>query len=136
MHIPAGPPPGGVVARCGEPQSPPPPPPPRLVEDSATFSNELERDNRRDTAPTYADYIEERNRRLRQFRADLARDLPLFGAPQPIEPRACAHTAARPTYSGATLGDVLAKIGPAPAPPKVAIITDLSVMGSLIDQLI
>lgn len=134
MHAPLGPPAEGVVARCGEPCPLPTEPQPRRVEDTTTFSNQLERDNRRDTAPTYADYIHERNRRLRQFRTDLARDLPLFSAPEPIV--VSVPQAPTPSYSGARVGDVLAKIGPAPAPVKILLVTDLRVMGNLIDALI
>ncbi len=112
----------------------PPPPPVRAVEDTATFSNELARQNRRDTAPTYADYLEERNRKLRQFRTDLARDLPLFSAPEPQGAQILPQC--RPAYSGARIGDVVAKIGPAPAPAKTLVVTDLSVMGDLIDTLV
>jgi len=123
------------VARCGEPCPLPIEPQPRRVEDTTTFSNQLERDNRRDTTPTYADYIHERNRRLRQFRTDLARDLPLFSVPTP-NPVIEAAPAASPSYSGAPIGDILAKIGPTPAPAKILLVTDLRVMGNLIDALI
>ncbi len=108
----------------------------RVVEDTVEFSNYLERDARTRTDPTYADYLEKRSRSLREYRAGLVRDLPLFTAAyakdQPIE------SSAPPPYAGAKIGDVIAKIGP-PPPPKtqhVTLVTDLGVMGQLIDTLI